>query len=209
MANFINSAEILSTYRSPTLVHFQFVASDIPPTTATSSSRACFPMVLKAGTFVRSIQHLLTEAFNGSADFVVSGLFAVAGTTGSGNENTLAGALDRSLLTAANLQDLGGAADGSVTTITNSLGNTVYVRKETIVSSANNLVSPAGIASLFAPTVVSAPMYAPVDAVLLFDLKLEANTSASTGVLKVAVELSNVKLDGIKAALTITAQAAE
>jgi hypothetical protein len=83
----------------------------------------------------------------------------------------------------------------------------VYVRKENILAqAADNLDAAATIANLFAPTVVAAPMYAPVDAVLLFGIQ---SASTSTGVVKVAVELSNVKLDGIKAALTIVAQAAE
>jgi hypothetical protein len=83
----------------------------------------------------------------------------------------------------------------------------VYVRKENILAqAADNLDAAATIANLFAPTVVAAPMYAPVDAVLLFGIQ---SASTSTGVVKVAVELSNVKLDGINAALTIVAQAAE
>ncbi len=65
--------------------------------------------------------------------------------------------------------------------------------------------APYALTSL---TGTSASIYAPYDQLLVISLTAGA-ANGTTGVVKTFVELSNVKLDGIKAALTVVAQAAE
>jgi hypothetical protein len=196
MANFINSAEILSAQRSPSIVHFQFTAADLP-----STARRNFVLPVKAGTMLHSIKQLISQGFGANSKFNLTAIRAVGTVNGVASRPV---AVNPLALTAAQIETLVGGG-----TITDAVNGVTY--SATALCTADiSLVTGVEATPPFVPTVVSgsAMSYAPADQ--LFVVSLQKTDSAPTvGVLKLFLELSNVKLDGIKAGLLIADQAAE
>jgi len=195
MANFINSAEILSTQRSLSVVHFQFTAADLP-----STARRNFVLPVKAGTMIHAIKQLISEGFGANSKFNLTAIRAVGTVNGVASRPV---AVNPLALTAAQIETLVGGG-----TVTDAVNGITY--SSTALCTADISLATGVSAAPFAPTVVggSGLSYAPADQ--LFVVSLQKTDSAPTvGVLKLFLELSNVKLDGIKAGLLIADQAAE
>lgn len=198
MANFINSAEILNSQRSPSIVHFQFTVADVP-----STVRRNFVLPIKAGTMIHSVKRLITEAFPSSS---VMGVGSVRAARTSGGALV---AVDPQALTAAQIEAL--VAAGTLAVAATGITYTFDEIGNSFTSFVGNIALDSAEAAPYALTSLtgtSASIYAPYDQLLVISLTA-GSANGTTGVVKTFVELSNVKLDGIKAALTITAQAAE